>query len=233
MINTTTTTKTSTPDIDQGLRSYMLSVYNNMFLALALTGLTSSIVAGSPQLIELVFNSSFKWVVMLAPFAFILAMSFGLNKMKLGTLHLLFWSFSIVMGMSLSATFLAYTGESLARVFFITAGTFAAMSIYGYTTNRDLSKYGSLLIMGLFGLIIAMIVNIFLVSNAMHFVISVVGVMIFVAFTAYDTQKIKLIYSSSENSDTLSKKAIMGSLSLYLDFVNLFVMLLSFLGDRK
>jgi hypothetical protein len=173
------------------------------------------------------------WIVMLSPLAFILVLSFGVQRMQASTMQMVFWAFSAVMGLSLANIFLAFTGASIARVFFITAGTFAGMSLYGYTTRRDLTGVGSFLFMGLIGIIIASLVNLFLQSTALHFVISVVGVLVFVGLTAYDTQKIKLLYLESDGAEIATKKAIMGAVTLYLDFINLFMMLLHLFGQRR
>ena len=219
--------------IDAGLRQYMLQVYNYMASGVLLTGIVAGAVASSPAAIEMIFGSGLSLVVMLAPFAFILALSFGINKMSAGTAQAVFWAFAAVMGLSLSSIFLAYTGESVARVFFITAGAFAGLSLYGYTTKKDLSGFGSFLIMGLIGIVIASLVNIFLQSSAMQWMISVVGVLVFAGLTAYDTQRIKLMYSELDDSEVYGKKAIMGALSLYLDFINMFLMLLHLFGNRE
>ena len=219
--------------MDMGLRAYMLRVYNYMTGALALTGVVAYSVANSEAALQLIFGSGFGIIVMLSPFAFILALSFGINKMQASTAQAVFWAFAAVMGLSMASIFIQYTGASIARVFFITSATFAGMSLYGYTTKRDLSGLGSFLFMGLLGIIIASVVNMFIQSSAMHFVISVIGVLVFVGLTAYDTQKIKSIYSELDGAETQSKKAIMGALSLYLDFINLFLMLLRLLGDRR
>ena len=220
-------------EIDQGLRAYMLKVYNYMASGLVLTGVVAMATSQSEGLMQAIYGTPLHWVVMLAPFGFIMALSFGLNKMSTSTVQALFWAFAGVMGLSLSYIFLAYTGASIARVFFITAGTFAGMSLYGYTTKRDLTGFGSFLMMGLIGLLIAMVVNIFLQSTMMHFIISAAGVLIFVGLTAYDTQKIKAIYSAQDAASTMTKKAIMGALTLYLDFINLFIMLLRLFGERR
>ena len=160
-------------------------------------------------------------------------MSFGIRKMSAAKAQTTFWIFAALMGASLASIFLVYTGASITRVFFITAGTFGAMSIYGYTTKRDLTKLGSFLMMGLIGIIIASIVNIFMKSSMMYFVISILGVLIFVGLTAYDTQKIKNMYLASDDSEISGKKAVMGALTLYLDFINLFIMLLRLFGQRR
>ena len=228
--------------IDAGLREYMLRIYNYMASGLALTGIIAYVGANTPAILNLLYTQSpegflqptmLAWIVMLSPLAFVLALSFGINKMNASTAQAVFWGFAAVMGLSLSHIFLVYTGASIARVFFITAGTFAGMSLYGYTTKRDLTGIGSFCFMGLIGIIIASIVNMFLQSSAMHFVISVIGVLIFVGLTAYDTQKIKSLYAEADGSETTTKKAIMGALTLYLDFINLFLMLLRLFGQRR
>jgi hypothetical protein len=220
--------------IDEGLRAYMLRIYNYMASGLALTGIIALATAQSESLMQIIFGGgALMWIIMLSPLAFILALSFGINKMQASTAQAVFWGFAAVMGLSMASIFAVYTGTSIARVFFITAGTFAGMSLYGYTTKRDLTAMGSFLFMGLIGIILASVVNIFLQSSAMHFVISVLGVLIFVGLTAYDTQKIKSMYAEADGAETASKKAIMGALTLYLDFINLFLMLLRLFGDRR
>ena len=180
-----------------------------------------------------IYASPLKWLVMLAPLGVVLYMSFGIAKMSAAKAQTTFWIFAGLMGISLSSIFIQYTGDSIARVFFITSGTFGAMSIYGYTTKRDLTKLGSFLMMGLFGIIIASVVNIFMKSTMMYFVISILGVLIFVGLTAYDTQKIKNMYMASDSGELMGKKAVMGALTLYLDFINLFIMLLRLFGQRR
>ena len=232
--------------IHEGLRTYMLSVYNFMGSGVLLTGLVALMIFKFAVVTDLagnitgltafgnsIYNSSLMWVVALAPLGIVMYMSFGINNMSASRAQTVFWIFAALMGASLSSIFVVYTGTSISRVFFITAGTFGAMSIYGYTTKKDLTSIGSFLIMGLIGIIIASIVNIFLKSSAMHFVISVLGVLIFVGLTAYDTQKIKNMYLESDGNEVMSKKAIMGALTLYLDFINLFIMLLRFFGQRR
>ena len=229
--------------IDQGLRSYMLKVYNYMGSALLVTGIVAlltfkfAVWSLSPlqftPLGNSLYSSGLAWVVMLAPLGVVLYMSFGIAKMSASKAQTVFWIFAALMGISLSSIFVIYTETSITRVFFITAGTFGAMSIYGYTTKRDLTKFGSFLMMGLIGIIIASIVNIFMKSGMMYFVISVLGVLIFVGLTAYDTQKIKNMYLASDGSEMLGKKAVMGALTLYLDFINLFIMLLRLFGQRR
>ena len=173
------------------------------------------------------------WLVILAPLGLVMLMSFGVQRMQASTLQLVFWLYAGLMGLSLAMVFLVFTGASVARVFFITAGTFAAMSLYGYTTQRDLSQFGSFLFMGLIGIIIASLVNMFLASSALQFAISVIGVLVFTGLTAYDTQQIKEMYYEGDGSEMAGKKAIMGALRLYLDFINLFMMLMQLLGTRR
>ena len=231
---------------DAGLRAYMLKVYNYMATGVLLTGIISLIsfklsadISASGQIIALkpygnaIFNSGLKWLIMLAPLAVIFYMSFGINKMSTSKAQTVFWIFTVLMGLSLTWVLIVFTEISVARVFFITSATFGAMSIYGYTTKRDLTKLGSFLMMGLIGIIIASLVNIFLKSTMMHFVISILGVLIFVGLTAYDTQKIKNMYSASDTVEISGKKAKMGALTLYLDFINLFIMLLRLFGQRR
>ena len=219
--------------IDEGLRSFMLKVYNYMGLGLALTGAVAFFVSTSPALMQAIFGTPLQWLVMLSPFAFILVLSFGINRLRPTTAQLLFWAFAGVMGLSLSSIFIVYTGTSVARVFFITASVFGAMSLYGYTTKKSLASWGSFLFMGLIGILIAMVVNIFLASSALHFIISVVGVLIFTGLTAYDTQQIKHQYYEGDTAVIAEKKAIMGALRLYLDFINLFIMLMHLLGQNR
>ena len=219
--------------IDEGLRSFMLKVYNYMGLGLALTGAVAFFVSTSPALMQAIFGTPLQWLVMLSPFAFILVLSFGINRLRPATAQLLFWAFAGVMGLSLSSIFIVYTGTSVARVFFITASVFGAMSLYGYTTKKSLASWGSFLFMGLIGILIAMVVNIFLASSALHFIISVVGVLIFTGLTAYDTQQIKHQYYEGDTAVIAEKKAIMGALRLYLDFINLFIMLMHLLGQNR
>ena len=227
-------TRTSAQEaIDIGLRAHMLRVYNYMASGLALTGIVAYFVANTPSIANAIFGTPLMWVAMLAPLAFVMVLSFGIQKMSFGTAQAVFWAYAAVMGLSLASILMVFTGASVARVFFITAGTFAAMSLYGYTTKSDLSRFGSFLFMGLIGIIIASLVNIFLVSSALQFAISVIGVLIFTGLTAYDTQKIKEIYLESDSSEIAGKKALMGALSLYLDFINLFVMLMQLVGVRR
>ena len=219
----------------EGLRRHMLQVYNHMTAGLVVTGIVAYLVGNTPTIMQTLFGSPLAILVMLAPLAFVLVMSFGVQRMSLGALTLTFYGFSLVMGLSLSTIFLRYTHASIAQVFFITAAMFLGMSLYGYTTRADLTKMGSFLIMGLWGIILASIVNIFVHSSGMGFVISVLGVLIFTGLTAYDTQRIKEQYSEGWGSEATGKLAIMGAVSLYLDFLNLFLMLLRLFGqgDRR
>ena len=231
--------------VDEGLRSYMLRVYNYMGIGLVVTGLVAYFtytqsfieqnghIVGLTPLGSVLFGSPLQWVVMLAPLAFVLVLSFGITKLSVPVTQLLFWLFAAVMGLSLASIFAVYTGGSIAKVFFISAGTFGAMSLYGYTTKRDLTQIGSFLIMGLIGIVIASIVNIFLHSTGLSFAISIIGVLVFVGLTAWDTQKIKESYNVGFGAEVLAKGAVMGALSLYLDFINLFLMLLRLFGNQR
>ena len=218
---------------DEGLRRHMLRVYNYMGLGLALTGLVAFIVGTTPALFVPIFSTPLKWVVMLAPLAFVFFLSFRIHAISAATAQTLFWVFCAVMGLSLASVFLIYTGVSIARTFFITAVMFGATSLYGYTTKRDLSKMGSFLMMGLIGIVIASLVNIFLGSTMLQFVISVIGVIVFTGLTAYDTQSIKEQYAENYDAESSQKMAVFGALSLYLNFINLFQILLSFTGQRE
>lgn len=220
-------------DVDEGLRAYMLKVYNYMGLGLALSGAVAFYVSTSEALLQAIFGSGLAIVVMLAPLAFILVLSFGINRLSAQTAQVLYWAFAATMGLSLSTVFLAYTPTSIVRVFFISAATFGAMSLYGYTTTRSLMSWGSFLFMGLIGIFIAFIVNTFLASAALDFAISVIGVLVFVGLTAYDTQRIRNEYSAADGAEIATKKAVFGALSLYLDFINLMMMLLRLFGERR
>ena len=222
-----------TAAVDEGLRSYMLRVYNYMTTGLALTGIVAYLVASTPPLMNAIYGTGIGFIVALAPLGIIFFISFRIHKMSFSGAQAAFWAFAAAMGLGLAYIFVVYTGASIARVFFITAGTFAGMSLYGYTTKRDLTGFGNFLIMGLFGIIIAMVVNIFLASTMIHFVVSVLGVLIFVGLTAYDTQKIKEMYYELDDSEVAGKKAIMGALRLYLDFINIFVFLLHIFGAAR
>jgi FtsH-binding integral membrane protein len=221
-------------EIDVGLRQYMLQVFNYMASGVALTGIVAYLVAATPAVTNALFgNAIMPWVVMLAPLAMVFFLSARMHTMSFTAAQACFWVFAGLMGLSLSTIFLAFTGESIARVFFITAGTFGAMSLYGYTTKRDLSRFGSFLLMGLIGIIIASLVNLFLQSSALQFAVSVIGVVVFVGLTAYDTQQIKEMYWEADDREVHGKKAILGALRLYLDFINLFVLLMQLLGARR
>lgn len=225
--------RTALGAIDVGLRRYMMAVYNHMGVGLAITGLVSYFTSQSQEIMEVLIYSPMRWVVLLAPVAIPFVLSSKLATMRASTAQLLFWIYAGLIGLSLSFLFVVYTGESLARVFFITASMFAGMSLYGYTTHRDLSGMGSFLMMGLFGLIVASITNIFLQSSVLQFMVSCVGVLVFTGLTAYDVQTIKSLYYAGDHAEDQEKKAIFGALHLYLDFINLFVYLLHFLGDRR
>ena len=219
-------------DVDVGLRDYMLRIYNYMASGLALTGIVAYVFAQSGLYAE-VARTPLIWLIMLAPLGLVMWLSFGIERMQASTAQALFWLYSGLMGLSLASVFLVFTGASIARVFFITAGTFAAMSLYGYTTQRDLSQWGSFLLMGLIGIIIASLVNLFIASSALQFAISVIGVVVFVGLTAWDTQQIKEMYVEYDDGQVAGKKAVMGALRLYLDFINLFMMLMRLLGTRR
>lgn len=228
--------------VDEGLRSYMLGVYNYMAAGVALTGvaayLTSVMAVGADgQLTSFgmaIYGSALKYVVMLAPLAFVFFLSFRIEKMSVSAAQLTFWLFAAVMGVSLSSIFLVFTNTSIAQIFFITAAMFGALSLWGYTTKRDISGWGSFLFMGLIGIILASIVNIFLGSSGLQFAISVIGVLVFAGLTAYDTQRIKDTYFMvAGNAEAMGRSAIMGALALYLDFINMFMMLLNLFGNRE
>jgi len=217
---------------DAGLRSYMLSVYNYMASGVLLTGIVALGFASSGLAAE-VLMTPLRWLIILAPLGFVMAMSFGLNRMKTSTLQMLFWAFAVAMGLSMSSIFLVYTGVSIAQTFFAVAAGFAGLSLWGYTTKRDLSGMGTFLIMGVVGLLVAMLINFFLQSTAMMLAISAIGVLLFAGLTAYDTQRIKSMYTYVAGSDMMGKVVIMGALSLYLDFINMFMFLLQFMGNRR
>ena len=217
---------------DAGLRSYMLSVYNYMASGVLQTGIVALLFANS-GLAEQVLSTPLRWVIMFAPLAFVLVMSFGLNRISTGTLQLLFWGFATVMGLSMSSIFLVFTGTSIAQTFFAVSVGFLGLSLYGYTTKRDLSGFGTFLIIGGVGLLVAMLMNLWLQSPAMMYAISAIGVLLFAGLTAYDTQKIKSTYAYVAGTDMMGKAVIMGALNLYLDFVNMFTFLLNFMGSRE
>lgn len=239
-------------EIDQGLRSYMLGVYNYMAIGLAITGLfalgiymlsvTNVAVPGAVALRagmyitplgQFLFFSNFKWIVIFAPLAMVFFLSFRVDKMSVGAAQLTFWTYAALVGISLAVLLMVYTHTSIARVFFITAASFGALSLWGYTTQRDLSGWGSFLFIGLIGIILASLVNIWLASSMMQWIISCVGVLVFAGLTAYDTQQIKEMYDANDDGTVAGKKSIMGALRLYLDFLNLFLMLLHLFGNRE
>lgn len=231
--------------IDQGLRSYMLKVYNYMAVALGVTGVFAfaffklsfvqdgGSVVGVTQLGATLFAGPLKWVVMLAPLGMVFFLGFRIHKMSFSTAQLTYWVFAAIMGISLASIFAIYTAQSITQVFFITASAFAGLSLYGYTTQKDLSGWGSFLMMGLIGIIIASLVNFLLASSALQFAINVIGVLVFAGLTAYDTQRIKEMYFEGDTAEAAGKKAIMGALSLYLNFLNMFLMLLQLFGNRE
>ena len=238
--------------IDEGLRSYMLGVYNYMAIGLAITGIAALVIANLAvtndpsqavaqfgngimltQLGATLYSGPMKWVVMLAPLGLVFFLSFRIHTMSVSTAQTTFWVYAALVGVSISSIFLIYTSESIVRVFFITAAAFGGLSLYGYTTKKDLSGWGSFLVMGVIGIVIAMVVNMFLASSALHFAISVIGVLVFAGLTAYDTQQIKEMYYEGDSTAVAGRKSIMGALRLYLDFLNMFLMLLSLFGNRE
>jgi uncharacterized protein len=225
-------------EFDEGLRSYMLGIYNYMALGVALTGVTAYAVAATaianPAVAQVMYGSPLKWVLMFAPLAMVMGLSFGINRLSLGAARGLFFAYAALMGVSISSIFLVFTGASIAQVFFISAATFGAASLIGYTTKRDLTSMGSFLMMGLIGIIIASLVNIFMQSDMLRWVTSILCVLIFTGLTAYDSQRLKDEYNSYVgNAVLLGKSAVMGALSLYLNFINIFMSLLSLMGNRE
>ncbi|PBB30718.1 Bax inhibitor-1/YccA family protein [Mesorhizobium sp. WSM3882] len=218
---------------DEGLRRHMLRVYNYMGLGLVVTGLVALVVASTPALYVPIFSTPLKWVVMLAPLAFVMFFSFKMQTMSAASAQAMFWAFCAVMGLSLASVFLVFTGTSIARTFFIAATMFGATSLYGYTTKRDLTQFSSFLIMGLIGVVIASLVNLFLGSTALQFAISVIGIAVFIGLTAWDTQTIKEQYAENFDAESQQKLAVFGAFSLYLNFINIFQLLLNFTGERE
>jgi FtsH-binding integral membrane protein len=222
---------------DAGLRSYMLSVYNYMASGVLLTGIIALLFA--PYAADVLLSQSGRgmsglgWLITLSPLAIVFVMSFGMNRMATGTLQMLFWAFAALMGLSMSTLFLAYTGVSIAQTFFATAAAYLGLSLYGYTTKRDLSGFGTFLIMGVVGILVAMLINLFLQSSALALGISAIGVLLFAGLTAYDTQRIKSLYFHVAGTEMAGKTVIMGALQLYLDFINMFQFLLYFMGNRR
>ncbi len=231
-IRNSTLATTAGPIVQAGLSDYMRAIYNYMAGGLALTGAVAY-YAFSTGFYLAIARTPLIWLVMLAPLGMVLFLGFRIQRMSLVTAQVTYWIYAALMGLSLAGIFMLYTGQSISRVFFITAGTFGGMSLYGYTTKSDLTRWGSFLIMGLFGVIIASLVNLFLKSSALQFAVSVMGVIVFVGLTAYDTQKIKALYFEADARDVAGKKIVMGALTLYLDFINLFLMLLRLFGGRR
>ncbi len=217
---------------DMGLRRHMLSIYNYMSSGVLLSGIVALLFAGSGMAAK-VLGTPLWWLIALAPLGFVFGMSMGANRMKTATLQALFWGFCVVMGLSLSTIFLRFTGASIATTFFATAGAFAGLSLIGYTTKKNLSAMGSFMTMGLIGIIIAMVINIFLQSSGLSMAISILGVLIFAGLTAYDTQRLKNQYFEVQGTEFAGKAIVLGALTLYLDFINMFQFLLSFLGNRE
>jgi uncharacterized protein len=219
---------------DAGLRSYMLSVYNYMASGVLLTGVVALLFARSEAAPAILFGPGIlKYLIMFSPLAFVMVLSFGINRLSTGAAQAIFWAFAAVMGLSMASIFFVYTGTSIAQTFFATAAAFAGLSLYGYTTKKDLSGFGTFLVMGVVGLLVASVLNIFLKSDALTLVISFVGVLLFAGLTAYDTQRIKSMYFHVAGTDMMGKTVVMGALSLYLDFINMFTFLLQFMGDRR
>jgi len=219
---------------DAGLRRYMLSVYNYMASGVLLTGIVAMAFASSGLAYQVLAGPGIlKYVIMFAPLAFVMVLSFGIGRLSTVAAQGLYWAYAAVMGLSLSSIFLVYTGTSIAQTFFATAAAFAGLSLFGYTTKKDLSGFGTFLIMGVVGLLVASLINLFLKSSVMDLVISCMGVLLFAGLTAYDTQKIKNIYAQVAGTDMVGKSVVMGALNLYLDFINMFMFLLRFMGDRR
>jgi FtsH-binding integral membrane protein len=218
---------------DAGLRKYMLSVYNYMASGVLLTGIVSLLFAQSGMAAQVFMQPGIlKYVIMFSPLAFVMVLSFGLNRLSTGTAQLLFWAFAGVMGLSMSTIFLRYTGSSIAITFFATSVAFLSLSLYGYTTKRNLQAFGTFLMMGVVGILVATLLNLWFQSPAINLAISAIGVLLFAGLTAYDTQRIKEMYAHVAGTDMMGKAVIMGALSLYLDFINMFQFLLSFMGSR-
>lgn len=228
-------TNNKTLSYDQELRDYMLGVYNNMALGLAITGIIAFVVSSSPSLMMALYgNQAIRFIMFLAPLALVFTLSFKIHSLSFSAARTIFFAYSALIGVSIAGIFLVYTGTSIARTFFITASVFGGMSIYGYTTKKDLTAFGSFLFMGLLGIIVLMLFNFFFESSALDFVINLVGLAVFIGLTAYDTQKLKaLFYQFGSRSSQAQKVGLMGALSLYMDFINIFLFLLNFLGDRR
>ena len=218
---------------DEGLRAHMLGVYRTMTLGLALTGLVAGAVAMTPPLAALIFGTPLKWVAMLAPLAFVMVFTFRIERMSVSSAYLAFYGFAAVMGVSLASIFLLYTGTSIAQAFFSAAALFAVLSLWGYTTSRDLAKFGTFLMAGLIAVVVASLANIFLGSSTLGLVVSVVGILVFTGLTAWDTQRLKSEYLAYAGTQATEKLAVMGALSLYLNLINLFQLLLGLMGQRE
>lgn len=220
-------------EVDEGLRSYMLRVYNYMASGVMLTGVVALLTVSSEPLLNLIYGTPLRWLVMFAPLIFVFAMSGGARRFSATTLQAMYWAFAATMGLSLSYILIVYTGASVARIFFITSAMFGALSLYGYTTKKDLSGMGTFLFMGVIGILIAMVANMFMQSSALYYGISIIGVLIFAGLTAYDTQRIKEMYYHAQGSEMEAKTAVMGALKLYLDFINMFLFMLRLFGNRS
>ncbi len=230
-----TTRSTVKSSYNEGLRAYMLKIYNYMAAALCVTGVIAYATANTPALVNIIYsNTIIAYAIILAPFGIVIYLNVRMGKLSVNSMRAWYFTFAGIMGLSLSSIFIVYTQASIAKTFFITATVFASMSLYGYTTKKDLTSMGNFLIMGVFGVIIASIVNIFLKSSGLDFAISILGVLIFTGLTAYDSQKLKkAYYSLTQHPEMMAKVAIKGALILYLDFINLMLFLLRFLGDRR
>jgi len=223
-----------TATFDSALRDYMVKVYQHMSVALAISGLIAFMVSSSPQLMQAIFGTPLAYLVMFAPLVFVIVFGFKINSLSAEKAKNYLYFYSALMGLSMATIFFVYTATSITRVFLITASTFGAMSLYGYSTKKDLTSFGSFLIMGLIGIMIASLINIFLKSSGLDFAISIIGVFVFIGLTAYDTQRIKqTYYHFSGNDEMVNKMAVLGALNLYMDFINLFIMLLRFFGERR
>lgn len=231
--NRTGYARAQSAEIDAGLRAHMQKVYAYMGGGLALTGIISYLVGNNEAMLAAIYGTPLAWVVMFAPLGFAVYFGMRINSMRMSTAQVLFWVFAAVMGLSISYIFAVYTTASIVKTFFIAAATFLSMSLYGYTTKKDLSGMGNFLLMGLFGLILAMIVNLFMQSSALEFAISAIGVLLFTGLAAYDTQKVKEFYWEADGHEVATKKSILGAFVLYLDFINLFLFMLRFLGNRE
>ncbi len=227
-------TGAASAEFDAGLRSYMLSIYNYMASGVLVTGIVALLFARSGFAEQILAGPGLlKYVIMLSPLAFVLVLNFGINRLQTSTMQMLYWAFAVVMGLSMSSIFLVYTGVSIAQAFFATAAAFVGLSLYGYTTKRDLSAFGTFLIMGVVGILVAMLLNLWLQSTALGLAISILGVLIFAGLMAYDTQRLKSMYAYVAGTEMMGKVVIMGALSLYLDFINMFTFLLQLFGSQR